>query len=82
MVAPRADMVLIPKKLLEQLRYFSWPEIQRGPADDSWIQMQRQLADILDWDACTRCNGIGEAPTKFRSRDCCPGCYGVGKVSE
>lgn len=80
--AKSEDMVLVPRKLLEQLDYFSWPEIQRGPADNSWIRMRRQLADVLGWDTCDECDGTGEVATELRPRDCCIACYGVGKVKE
>jgi len=72
------------EEVIRELVSYAWPGRDRGPAHPDWIALMKKTANLMGWDVCTKCNGKGEVPVKsdYRSKDCCPRCYAIGKVDE
>lgn len=70
------------KQYVDQLRDtirmmlpYTWPEKKRGPAWEGWILMMREVAQVLEWEICPKCEGTGGG-----KRDICTRCFAIGRI--
>ncbi len=65
------------KALVDTLSYLE-PGTSRGPAIDGWVKMMRQVAEVLEWKVCYKCDGTCKSIN--RHWDICTCCLAVGKL--